>query len=356
MNILFLTNELNYTCGVTTHLLNLAQELSKLRDINVSIMCGGGSGIDRFEEIGLSPVVKKTFLHSNRGYLNYARALSSLKRFIKTNKIDIIHSHSHYAANLAFQAAKGTKIITIQTNHGILETEGRLKHFKAEKIIAINEHILSHILNEKIAAKEKIEFVRCGVHIPPTPPWKAKIKLKIITASRFVHEKGLDIFINAVNLLPSNDREKAEFLIAGEGELEEELKKLNKETGSNIKFLGRVKDMPALLRETHIFVFSSRSGSEGFPAVITEAAAYNNLIISSDCGGIDSVLISDVDGLIFKADDPYDLMIKLKLAIDGYNTFKPMAEHFYFKVKEMYNLDTMIKKHIELYNSCLNSR
>jgi glycosyltransferase involved in cell wall biosynthesis len=356
MNILFITNELNYTCGVTTHLLNLVQELSKLRDINVSIICGGGSGIDRFDEIGLSPIVKKTFLHSNRSYLNYARALSNLKRYIRTNKIDMIHSHSHYAANLAFQAAKGTGIITIQTNHGILETKGRLQHFKADKIIAINEHIYDHIEREKIAGKEKVELIRCGVHILPTPPWKAKIKLRIITASRFVYEKGLDIFINAVNLLPSNDRDKAEFLIAGEGELEEELKKLNRETGSNIKFLGRVKDMPSLLRDTHIFVFTSRSGSEGFPAVITEAAAYNNLVISSDCGGIDSVLNSDVDGLIFKADDPYDLMIKLKLSIDGYDTFKPMAEHFYFKVKELYNLDTMIKKHIELYNSCLSSR
>ncbi len=354
MNILFISNELNYTCGVTTHLLNLASELSKLKDINVSIICGGGSGIERFEEIGLSPIVKKTFLHSNRSYLNYARALSYLKRFIKTNKIDIIHPHSHYAANLAFRAAKGTKVITIQTNHGILETKGRLHHFKADKIIAINEHIYDHIKREKIAGKEKVEFIRCGVHIPPTPPWKAKIKLRIITASRFVYEKGLDIFINAVNLLPSNDKDKAEFLIAGEGEREVELKKLNKETGSNIKFLGRVKDMPSLLRDTHIFVFTSHSGSEGFPAVITEAAAYNNLIISSDCGGIDSVLISDVDGLIFKTDDPYDLMIKLKLSIDGYETFKPMAEHFYNKVKEMYNLDTMIKKHIELYNSCLS--
>lgn len=356
MNILYLTNELNYTCGVTTHLLNLTKELSKLKDINVSIICGGGGGIERFEEIGLSPIVKNTFLHSNRSFLNFTRALSYLKRFIRAKKIDIIHSHSHYAANLAFRAAKGSHVSTIQTNHGILETKGRLEHFKADKIIAINEHILSHILNEKIAGKEKIEFIRCGVHIPPTPPWKAKIKLKIITASRFVNEKGLDIFINAVNLLPSNEREKAEFLIAGEGELEGELKKLNRETGSNIKLLGRVKDMPSLLRDTHMFVFTSRSGSEGFPAVITEAAAYNNLIISSDCGGIDSVLISDVDGLIFKTGDPYDLMIKLKIAIDGYETFKPMAENFYYKVKEMYSIDTMIKKHIELYNSCLSSR
>ena len=49
-------------------------------------------------------------------------------------------------------------------------------------------------------------------------------------------------------------------------------------------------------------------------------------------------------------------MIKLKLAIDNYETFKPMAEHFYLRVKEMYNLNTMVQKHLELYDECLRNR
>jgi glycosyltransferase involved in cell wall biosynthesis len=353
MNILFLTNELNYTCGVTTHLLNLTNGLAKAEDVNISIICGGGNGMEKFKDTDADITVNKSFLHNHRSYINYTKALYFLIRYVKKNKIDIIHSHTHYAANLAYNASKFRSVKTVQTNHGLLEKKGRLPHFRADIIVAINEHIYDFITKEKIAGENNVSFIRGGISVPLTPAWKAKIRPKILAASRFVEEKGLDIFIKAVSLLPERDRNKAEFMISGEGKEEENLKKLNKEYGTNIKFLGRVEDMPSLFRETHVFVFTSSSETEGFPTVITEAAAYNNLIISSSCSGIEKVLISDFDGMIFKPGDAYDLMIKLKLVIDNYDTFKPMAEHFYNKVKKLYDLNTMIKKHIELYNSCL---
>jgi glycosyltransferase involved in cell wall biosynthesis len=356
MNLVFLTNELNYTCGVTTHLLNLTAGLEKNGIENIFIICGGGNGIKKFESTDADITVNKTYLHANRSYVNYAGASYHLIRFARKNKIDIIHSHTHYAANLAYIASKYVNVKTVQTNHGLLETKGRLPHFRADKIVTINEHIREFLLNNKIADENRVYFIRCGVPVPLTPVWKPRIKPKILASSRFVKEKGLEVFIKAVSLLPGHDRNKAEFLISGEGEMENELKELNKKYGSGINFLGRVEDMPALLRKTHAFVFTSSSKTEGFPAVITEAAAYNNLIISSGGTSIEKVLVSDLDGLLFKPGDAYDLMIKLKLAIDSYDTFKPMAEHFYNKVKVMFDLNTMIQKHLELYDSCLKER
>ncbi len=355
MNILLLTNELNYTCGVTTHLLNLTNGFAKEDNVNIYIICGGGNGIEKFKDAEADIKVNKAYLHKNRNYINFEKALFNLIRFVKKNKIDIIHSHTHYAANLAHKASKFCNVKTIQTNHGLLKIKGKLPHFRADKIIAINEHIYDFIIKEKIADENNVKFIRCGIPLPISPPWKAKILPKILSASRYVKEKGLDVFIKAVSLLPEHDRNRAEFMIAGEGELEENLKKLNKECGSNIKFLGRVTDMPSLLRETNVFVFTSSSATEGFPSVITEAAAFNNLIISSDFSGIEKVLVSDIDGMIFKAEDAYELMIRLKLIINNYDTFKPMAEHFYNKVKKLYDLHTMIQKHIELYNTCLGN-
>lgn len=355
MNILFLTYELNYSSGVTAHILNLTNGLAKAGDVNVYIICGGGNGIEKFKDTDADISVNNIFLHKNRSYLNYARALYYLVKFVKKNKIDIIHSHTHYAANLAYGASKFCNVKTVQTNHGLLETKGKLPLFRADKIIAIDEHIRDFIIQEKICAQQNVLFIRRGIPVPGTPPWKAKIKLKIIAAARLVRENGLDVFIKAVSLLPEHDRNKAEFLISGEGEHEEHLKKLNKEYGSSIKFLGKVNDMPSLLRDTHVFVFPSSAAAEGFPAVITEAAACNNLIISSDCPGIEKIFVSDIDGLAFKAGDEYDLMIKIKLAIDSYETIKPMAEHFYNKVKELFDMNSMIQKHMELYGSCLRN-
>ena len=356
MNILFLTDNLNYTSGVTSHLLNLTEGLGREKDMHLSLICGEATGISLFKNINVNINVNKNFLHDKRSYLNYSKALAYLTRFVKQNETDIIHSHSHYAANLAYHASKHCKVKTIQTNHGILKVKGKLEHFKSSRLIAINEHIYEYMLTKKILPSKDIYFIRCGIHVPALPPKKNPIKIKVTTASRFVREKSLDTFIKAVSSLPDDDRMKAEFCIAGEGELERELKSLNEELGAGINFLGRVEDMPSLLRSSHIFVFSSTAETEGFPNVITEAAAYNNLIISSDTTGIESVLARDIDSLIFKKGDEYDLMIKIKLAIDGYRTFQKMAEHLYYKIKELFGFNTMIQKHLELYSQCLKEQ
>lgn len=353
MNILFLTDNLNFTSGVTTHLLNLTRGLEREKNIRLYLICGESDGLERFKDTKINITVNKHFLHKKRGYINYSKALLYLSNFIKRYKINIVHSHTHYAANLAAHAARHRKICTVQTNHGILPKKGKLNHFKGDKIVAINEHIYEYILRNKIAPADDIKFIRCGIEVPAVPPKKIVIKLKVLSASRLSEEKGLDIFIKAVSLLPKDDRESAEFIIAGEGEEENRLKTLNEKLKTGIKFLGRVTNMPELLRQTHIFVFPSRSTAEGFPSVITEAAAYNNLIIAAGSEYSEPVFQSDIDGMVFKNGDEYDLMIKIKMAIDGYKTFKPMAEHFYSKVKELYRLKTMIQKHIDIYEACL---
>lgn len=342
--------------GVTSHLLNLTEGLGREKELHLSAICGEANGINLFKNINVNINVNKHFRSDKKSYLNYSKALAYLVRFVKQNETDIIHSHSHYTANLAFHASRHCRIKTIQTNHSILKVKGKPDYFKSGKLIAIDENIYGYLLNNKILLPKDIFFIRCGIHVPALPPQKNPIKIKVLAASGFVPGKELDTFIKAVSRLPEDDRTKAEFCIAGEGELESELKSLNEKLGAGIKFSGRVDDMPSLLRSAHIFVFTSASDTEGFPQVITEAAAYNNLIISSDAGGIESVLTRDIDSLIFKKGDEYDLMIKIKLAIDGYRTFQKMAEHLYYKIKELFGFNTMIQKHKELYNLCLREQ
>ncbi len=351
MNILLIANELRYTCGVTNHLLHLAGGLSKISANKIYIICGGGNGIERFKEINAETIKNQKFLHEKRTPLNYLSAIRFLKKVIKENKINIIHSHSHYAANIASRAAKNTNVTTIQTNHGLLEEKGRLKHFIADKYIALNEHIYDYIINNKIAAEKNVKLIRCGIPVPAKPPKKNNAKLKIITASRFTPEKGLDIFIKAVSLLAPDTREKAEFYIAGEGETENELKKLNKKLNAGIEFLGSVKNMYNTLAETDVVVFTSRSSTEGFPAIITEAGANHNLVITSNFNALGNMVENNVTGLVFETENYNELSQYLGNVINNPQKIKPMAEKFYYKVKELFNVDEMIDKHLEMYKA-----
>lgn len=353
INALIIVNELRYACGVTNHVLHLAKGLADSGEVKVFIICGGGNGIERFNEIDAEIIYDKRFLHKGRDIRNYFIAITALARYIRKYKINIIHSHTHYAANIASRASKLMKIPAIQTNHGLLQFKGRLKHFNAEKYIAINEHIKDYMIKQKIANEGDIKFIRCGIPIISPEPPKAKGKIKVLSASRFNYEKGLDLYIKAAASLDEATKQKCEFFLAGEGEIESTLKDLNEKLNSNVKFCGSVKDMYKLLAETHIFVYPSRSKSEGFPAVLTEAGATNNLVISSDFDGVSPVIENNKQGLIFKSNDVDDLKLKLTEAVHHYENYTNLSLNFYNKVKTLYDINTMIEKHINLYKECL---
>ncbi len=354
MNILFLANEIRYTCGVTNHLLYLTRGLSSLNNIKLFLICGGGDGQERFRDIDIEILTDKRFLHGKRDIYNYFNAIIFLKSFVKKNKINIIHSHSHYGANIA-AAAKKNQIRTIQTNHGILEYHGKLKHFSADKFIAINEHIYDYLLKNKIAPRGRIAFIRCGINIPFKPDKKTLSPIRILAASRFTRKKGLEIYIESVSNIKKGLKKNAEFLIAGEGELNDELRTLNEQLNAGIKFLGRVIDMDRLLSSTHIFVHPANSNTEGFPAVISEAGAHNNILISSDFRGIDSIVRNYENGFLFRINSVSELTGILENLLGNYSEYKPIALNLYEKIKVEFDLEKMIQKHLKLYKECLQT-
>jgi glycosyltransferase involved in cell wall biosynthesis len=120
-----------------------------------------------------------------------------------------------------------------------------------------------------------------------------------------------------------------------------------------IEFTGSVRELGNVLKDTHIFVYPSRSKREGFPAVITEAGANNNLLISSSFNGIEPVISNGENGLLFEPDNAEQLADLLVQTVNNFSEFSDMSLKFYTKVKELFSADLMIRKHTELYEKCL---
>lgn len=353
MNVLLLTNELRYTCGVTSHLLHLSKGLLESGDVKLFIICGGGNGIERFKDIDVEIISDARFLHVNRSFSTFIGAINFLVRFTGKNNIELYHSHTHYAAAIAQRASILTRVITIQTNHGILADKSRLKPFSADRYVAINDHIMSYIIENKIAVTEETAFIRCGIPLRNNPPAKTRGILRITAASRLVHEKGLDIYIKAISLLPENIRIKADFFIAGEGEQKDELKKLDNSHGTKIHFTGRITDMTGYLSDTHILVHPSRSKSEGFPAILIEAGEAGCLVVSSNFEGVKDVIEDGVNGLLFEKENTEQLAQILDKIVTDFESYRLPVVNFQKKINEEFRIETMIKKHLELYKECL---
>ncbi|MEO8398858.1 MAG: glycosyltransferase family 4 protein [Ignavibacteriaceae bacterium] len=353
MNILYLTNELNQSDGVSGHLFYLLSELKKNHEINISIICGGGDAVNKFEKLGVSISLLKEFNHKNRSIKNFLHSVRFVNKFLKLNNIQILHSHNHYASNIAYCCSKISHVTTIQTIHGIFPEGGKLKHFKSQYFVTVNDHLKEHLLQKGVSDTKSIYLIHNGIDFNSNTLKKTSGKKKFIAASRLEKGKRLDVFIEAVSKLSNEYKSKAEFFIAGMGTLEEDFKKKNTMHNAGVKFLGNVPNLRELLNNTDIFVIPSEA--EGFPITLLEAAASRNLIISSDFKGIDSILKDNQHGLIFKMNNSDDLHEKIKFTLENSELSEKLAAEFHNYAKDNFNSELMTDKHLSLYSEIVNN-
>ena len=135
---------------------------------------------------------------------------------------------------------------------------------------------------------------------------------KVLFSGRLLYDKGLKDFVSLA--IKFKDRNDIEFIVAGERDPQnpacieakviEEWKKIN-----NIKFLGKVNDMPKLISESHIMCLPSYH--EGFPKALLEGASGGRPIIAYDIPGCRSIIHENKNGFLVKFKDESSLYQKL---------------------------------------------
>jgi glycosyltransferase involved in cell wall biosynthesis len=347
MNILFITDEITYVSGVSKHLFYLLRDFSKDKNYNIYLVCPGGDFVDEFKKLEINIILKTGISHKERSFINFFKCIWFLYNLIDKQNIQIIHSHTHYAANISWWTSKLKKVITIQTIHGIQPPGGMLPHFIADYFITVNKNTINYLISIG-KRKDKIYFVNLGLPFPEKYVKNYK-KIKIIFASRLVPEKGADIYIDSIALVKNRLNQKVSFLMAGEGECEKELKEQIAKLKIDVKFLGKVKDTYEYLKETHIFVFSSRYKTEGFPLAIIEAIFNGNLIITSDFISLNEIFEENKDCLVFHNNDPAQLAEKLILAINNYEDYSGMISNGLEKARINFSMDKMLSQMKNIY-------
>ena len=139
-----------------------------------------------------------------------------------------------------------------------------------------------------------------------------KFPCKVLFSGRLLYDKGLKDFVSLA--IKFKDRNDIEFIVAGERDPQnpacveakviEEWKKIN-----NIKFLGKVNDMPKLISESHIMCLPSYH--EGFPKALLEGASAGRPIIAYDIPGCRSIINENENGFLIKFRDESSLYLKI---------------------------------------------
>jgi len=104
---------------------------------------------------------------------------------------------------------------------------------------------------------------------------------RVITVGRLIAAKDHSTLIRAFSLL--KEKNNAQLIVLGEGDLEAPLQKLTEELGlqDNIVFQGFVSDPTPYYHTADLFVLSS--AREGFGNVIVESLSCGTPVVSTDC-------------------------------------------------------------------------
>ncbi|MCD7033137.1 glycosyltransferase family 4 protein [Metabacillus sp. GX 13764] len=253
-------------------------------------------------------------------------AYSQLKKLLEEHRYNLVHCHTPMGGVLTRLAAKnarkqGSKII--YTAHGFHFCKGSslanwLIYYPIEKLLAEHTDCLITINKEdyELAANRRfnagaIKHIH-GVGIdterfkPAEPIKKNELRLKygyrkeqllLFYAAEFNANKNQQLLIRAM----ANVKEAvpdAKLLLAGEGRLQDECKKLAKEFNveRNIDFLGYRKDIAELLPMCDIAVASSLR--EGLPVNVMEAMACGLPVIATKNRGHSELIEDKLTGFI----------------------------------------------------------
>lgn len=245
-------------------------------------------------------------ISKNYGYLkNFLKIQKNFLSFIKhlISKNSIIYLHNKLSSKKIFYLLK-----LLPSNNNIIFAESgtawNMKTKKQIKMYQKNADLAKKIIVCSIATKhmlvkrfklneKKIVLIYNGQEDPRIKKRNTNNKkINIGFIGRLESIKGAHLFIEAANLLKKYN---FNFLLAGDGHLEKELKESSK-GNKNIKFIGNVKNPFNFIKSLDILVVPSIREPLGLVSI--EAGLCKVAVIASNIDGIPEVITNKHSGIL----------------------------------------------------------
>lgn len=370
--ILFVITKAEPLGGAQRYVFDLATSLPP-NEFEVAVACGQGEALkDKLREQGIriiELVNAQRDIDTSKDWATF----KELRRLIKEEEPDVLHLNSSKIGGIGALAGRlcGVQRI-IFTGHGWAFNENRSL---LSKIIIVFLHWLTILLTHTTIAvsektkrdiawlpfvKNKIKVVYNGVAIPPVSGVKKKEirdifgvdakKTLLFSLSELHKNKGLDLAIKAIKLLPEQKREKVIYCIAGTGEEKESLEKLIKELGleENVRLMGFVEGGSKLLPGADIFLMPSRT--EALPYSLLEAGSAGLPIIATSVGGMPEVIKDMHNGILVYPNNSTEIAEAITYLLDHKDKEKEFAREIKSTIKNFYSLKIMVEETISLYH------
>lgn len=283
--------------------------------------------------------------------------LAKLAKHLREWKPDIVQSHNYRTTAFAYLLKRtNPSWAWIAFFHGSTNESWKVRIYnrldrillpKADRLVVMSQHHK----NAFHQAGERVSVIHNA--ILPLPAEASPVDLRALrhpgvplvgVIGRLSPEKGVDVLIEAVSLLPSGS---IVVVIAGDGPARAALEQQTGALGisSNVHFLGAVQDVGSLYRQLDLVVLPSRS--EGLPNVLLEALNADVSVVATAVGAVPEVLIDKAAGAMVPSGDAHSLAAAITHTLaHGRSVSARMARA---AVAHRFSLEKRVQLHLNLY-------
>lgn len=300
--------------------------------------------------------------------LSIPKAYAHLSKLIKNFSPDVVHAHMVHANILTRLVRLATPIKKLICTAHSNNEGGRLRmlayritHHLADLTTNVSNEAAQAFIAKKAVQDSDIITTYNGIDLSKFY-YQSEAKNKILNelninsgsflmlaVGRFNKLKDYPNLLHAFKILKNRNIEKIKLLIAGDGELRDEIEGTISELDlkNDVMLLGRRDDIPQLMSAADLFVLPS--AYEGFGLVVAEAMACNTLVVATDCGGVAEVLNNNT--FLVPPSNSVALADKIIsiLDLDDEKKQENILKNIHH-VKKNFSLDKIVNKWINLYH------
>ncbi len=371
MNILQIIDFANRG-GAEREMCLISKEIS-LRGHNVFIIHPPGPETNQFQRLENDTL--KAFEYPLK-QKNFIKTILDLRKFIKINNIDLIHSHLYFSDFVSFLSRFGLKNVRhfITLHMYLLSAKPKipirkiqiyvcafLTYFFATKIFAVSHDLCKHTAKKFFVPKKKLvrilnglDFHQFTIDSNRVSDIKYQYDIKdndvvLLNLGLLNEEKGQSYIVDAIGTLLKNNGQIKCFLLGSDGGLEATLRQkiISYNCTDRIFLPGFQNDICNWLNVASIYIHPTLN--DAMPLSIIEAMYLKRPVIASNLPTFDGLIVNGETGLIVKKNSIPDIVNAISLLINNQAIYDKIQENAYNFVNTNCSINATVDNILKYY-------